>query len=400
LKSLRGGKSERFHNKGARVRRGKPWKRAEDYLPELFGESRSGTGLSVSGDNMGDLERKNRRDSTNRLMQAGESTSKKKQQQHAESWYGAKAKKADAKTKKWDLCSKIDDAHDSCEEYKLGLRRISDALDKHMALRDTTHLSRGKHLVKENALKKQLHEQAMEVGFKLENRRRFEEAYVAYSKAFDVSSTGLEMGNAKLAIDRVGLRIVPRKTPQQHQQAKERHVTIEALENKKKMPRGLSDLEALWLSVMLNETILGISYSVFHIPSVRYVCACVCPVCHIPPVVFHIFRYVGISCTFCAFVCVRLCVCACVCAMLKAPIHICKHAGDAPPQEIDPATLRMPVAKWIAPSLRRACSSSGAHSYSRAAHTSSTIAAYVAHGAKGRFLFIYLNVHFVTLILI
>ena len=302
LKALRGGKSERFHNKGARVRRGKPWKRAEDYLPELFGESRSGTGLSVSGGNMGEFARKNRRDSTNRLMQAGESTSKKKKKQRAESWYGAKAKKADAKMKNWDLCSKIDDAHDSCEEYKLGLRRISDALDKHMALKDTTHLSRGKHLVKENALKKQLHEQAIEVGFKLETRRRFEEAYVAYSKAFDVSSTGLEMGNAKLAIDRVGLRIVPRKTPQQHQQAKERHVTIEALDNKKKMPRGLSDLEALWLSVMLNETILGISYSVFHIPSVRYVCACVCPVCHIPPAVFHIFRYFGISCTFCAFV--------------------------------------------------------------------------------------------------
>jgi hypothetical protein len=251
-------------------------------------------------------------------MQAGESTSKKKQQR-AESWYGAKAKKADAKNKKWDLCSKIDDAHDSCEEDKLGLRRISDALDKHMALKDTTHLSRGKHLVKENALKKQLHEQAIEVGFKLENRRRFEEAYVAYSKAFDVSSTGLEMGNAKLAIDRVGLRIVPRKTPQQHQQAKERHVTIEALENKKKMPRGLSDLEALWLSVMLNETILGISYSVFHIPSARFVCVCV-RARYVTYLLWY-FIYFGISVFHVPSV--RLCVCVYVCAhafcaMLKA----------------------------------------------------------------------------------
>lgn len=168
LHALRGGKPAASVGTARKLRTGKPWKRAEDYVPEVFGEiprtaREKGVGIAThvsqtdgrrSTATVAGSKGKKQRPQASTESWHG---TKAKRAETKESWYGTKAKRAEAKKKKWALRSEIDDENDSCEEKQINVRRLWDALAQLRAQVNLTQTS--KHLLKENALKKKLHKE-------------------------------------------------------------------------------------------------------------------------------------------------------------------------------------------------------------------------------------------------
>ena len=304
-------------------RRAKPWVRVEDYVPEARGGRPQDNG-------QGSAEQRRQESSGGqsgggvRPQGAG---SERGREKGPKDWYGIKAKKAAAKTKKWVQRRQEDRDEDSCDEPALELRGLYTKLEQlrdKMKLRDKIagQSERGKLLAEKIALKHKVYLLAMKLGGKLERRKRFGEAHAAYCKAFSACPTRGRATKSREAMERAAMRSTDRKKKRQWRKFLTSHVsaaggdrtpiTLEALEKKKHELGVLSDKEALWYSVLLNETILG-----------------------------------------------------------QPPPH----------QKLDPVTLQLPIARWIPPSLRRPNSFSSAASYSRPTRVSGKIAAAVARGA-------------------
>ena len=127
LNALRGGKGR------AGGKRAKKWKRAEEYLspetPQITG-SHAG-GAAKAQDQSATARRQQWNGSGVRRSSVKSSDGKRRKLDGGQeaNWYSRKGKKAEAKKRKWQREQGEDDvAHDSCEEPKLALNRISDSL--------------------------------------------------------------------------------------------------------------------------------------------------------------------------------------------------------------------------------------------------------------------------------
>lgn len=89
LQALRGGKAPEFEGQGGKLR-AKPWKRAEDYLPQMLASS-------AVTEHDARAEQKKQKKPTPQV-----------------DWYAKKARKASVKQKKWQRAEPADD-QDSCE---------------------------------------------------------------------------------------------------------------------------------------------------------------------------------------------------------------------------------------------------------------------------------------------
>ena len=295
MRALRGGK-QALARKG--TRRAKPWVRMEDYEPD------GGAGVE-------------------RRRQGPSAGSERRRERASGDWYGAKAKEAEAKTKKWIRRSREDRDEDSCDEPALELRSLSDKLEQRLEEQESAGPSAppkgGKHLIVTNALKEKVFKLAMKLGRKLERRKRFADAHAAYSKAFFACPSKALTLEPRVAMERAAIRSARSKKKRQVRRfltsaagGDREPITLEALERKRLELGVLTDAEALWYSVLLNETMLG----------------------------------------------------------------------QPPPQKMDPVTMQLPIGRWIPPSLRRPTSFTSAASYSRPTRTSSNVAAAVARGAS------------------
>ena len=131
LHALRGGKGR------AGGKRAKGWKRAEEYLsPETPQITKHATGSHAGGaakaqDQSSTARRRQRNGGGVRgsSVKSPDGKRRKLDEGQEANWYSRKGKKAEAKKRKWQREQGEDDAdHDSCEEPKLALNRISDSL--------------------------------------------------------------------------------------------------------------------------------------------------------------------------------------------------------------------------------------------------------------------------------
>ena len=118
--------------------------------------------------------------------------------------------------------------------------------------------SAGKHLIKQKDLEERLYKQAMKVGWALERRRRFAEAASVFQKAFRVYPLGPQGAKAKKALDRAdakAVRLAGKRAPVRW--GTKVNITAVALEAKLLRDGFLTAQEALWYSVLSNETVIG-----------------------------------------------------------------------------------------------------------------------------------------------
>ena len=227
LRVLRGGK-------GARGK----WKRAEEY--------------SVAGSSM---------------VKEGGNTVRRIQE--VADWYSAKAERVASKTKRW--CKKnqnnnVSSYLDDCKKADFELRQFDTALRRRSAKRDTAEYhdekSGGKILIADERISTIISQKVTLTGRRLERRHCFPKAASAYSKALEVYPTGKESVQSVKAMERCQLRMARMKALEQGLQQRQylranTSISVGAIEAKLEAVGKLTDDEALWYSVLLNETMLG-----------------------------------------------------------------------------------------------------------------------------------------------
>ena len=183
-----------------------------------------------------------------------------RQIQKVADWYSAKAERVAGKTKRW--CKKNQNL-DDCQKADFELRQF---VRQRNAKRDTAEYddeqSGGKNLIADERISTKISRQVTLTGRRLERRQCFPKAASAYSQALEVYPTGKEFVQSAKAMERCQLRMVHIKALDQGRQQRQdlranASISVGAIEEKLEAVGELTDDEALWYSVLLNETMLG-----------------------------------------------------------------------------------------------------------------------------------------------
>lgn len=183
-----------------------------------------------------------------------------RQIQKVADWYSAKAERVAGKTKRW--CKKKQNL-DDCQKADFELRQF---VRQRNAKRDTAEYddeqSGGKNLIADERISTKISRQVTLTGRRLERRQCFPKAASAYSQALEVYPTGKEFVQSAKAMERCQLRMVHIKALDQGRQQRQdlranASISVGAIEEKLEAVGELTDDEALWYSVLLNETMLG-----------------------------------------------------------------------------------------------------------------------------------------------